>query len=242
MRDTYRLENRFKRIKNRDQSRITIIIGYLNASLVQLFDSSIPRVVLPTASIGVLSLAFRCRVKTTSSVGSAAQRHSREVTPTHAVCPLASNRGKEREKERERKRGKRKRKKKRADDENEGTTGKRGESRRLREASKRVPERRARDCTREPYRCTFRECARRLVYLANAIPELFICLLPGSANRECLYIRGNTPSELCAWVRSCSRPTCLLACLLACVCFDARSLLRLSFSLTLYRRSFRSLF
>lgn len=36
---------------------------------------------------------------------------------------------------------------------------------------------------------------RRLVYLANAIPELFICLLPGSANRECLYIRANTPRE-----------------------------------------------
>lgn len=34
---------------------------------------------------------------------------------------------------------------------------------------------------------------RRLVYLANAIPELFICLLPGSASRECLYIRANTP-------------------------------------------------
>lgn len=48
--------------------------------------------------------------------------------------------------------------------------------------------------------------------------------MPGSANRECLYIRANTPSELCAWVRSCSRPTCLL-------CFDARSLLCLSLSL-----------
>lgn len=48
--------------------------------------------------------------------------------------------------------------------------------------------------------------------------------MPGSANRECLYIRANTPSELCAWVRSCSRPTCLLR-------FDARSLLCLSLSL-----------
>lgn len=37
---------------------------------------------------------------------------------------------------------------------------------------------------------------RRLVYLANAIPELFICLLPGSASRECLYIRANTPRVL----------------------------------------------
>jgi len=36
---------------------------------------------------------------------------------------------------------------------------------------------------------------RRLVYLANAIAELFICLLPGSASRECLYIRANTPRE-----------------------------------------------
>lgn len=45
------------------------------------------------------------------------------------------------------------------------------------------------------YRCTFHERMRRLVYLANAIPELFICLLPGSANRECLYIRANTPRE-----------------------------------------------
>lgn len=39
---------------------------------------------------------------------------------------------------------------------------------------------------------------RRLVYLANAIPELFICLLPGSASRECLYIRANTPRVLYA--------------------------------------------
>jgi len=38
---------------------------------------------------------------------------------------------------------------------------------------------------------------RRLVYLANAIPELFICLLPGSASREnaSLYVRANTPRE-----------------------------------------------
>lgn len=39
---------------------------------------------------------------------------------------------------------------------------------------------------------------RRLVYLANAVPELFICLLPGSASRECLYIRANTPRVLYA--------------------------------------------
>lgn len=45
------------------------------------------------------------------------------------------------------------------------------------------------------YRCTFHERMRRLVYLANAIAELFICLLPGSASRECLYIRPNTPRE-----------------------------------------------
>lgn len=63
------------------------------------------------------------------------------------------------------------------------------------------------------YRCTFHERMRRLVYLANAIPELFICLLPGSASRECLYIRANTPRELVrAWVPSCSRPTWLCCC------------------------------
>ena len=183
---------------------------------------------------------FRRRVK--SSVGSATQRHSRGVTPTRAVCPLASKRSqqrerkREREKEREREKASAERERKRK---NRGRKRgnereeKRGESRRLREASKRVAERRARDCTREPYRCTFRECARRLVYLANAIPELFICLLPGSANRECLYIRGNTPSELCAWVRSCSRPTCLLACLLACLLEFASTRDRFSASLFL---------
>lgn len=48
---------------------------------------------------------------------------------------------------------------------------------------------------RRSYRCTFHERMRRLVYLANAIAELFICLLPGSASRECLYIRANTPRE-----------------------------------------------
>lgn len=57
---------------------------------------------------------------------------------------------------------------------------------------------------------------RRLVYLANAIPELFICLLPGSQLREnaSLYVRANTPRELRARgsPRSCSRPTWLCCC------------------------------
>lgn len=67
------------------------------------------------------------------------------------------------------------------------------------------------------YRCTFHERMRRLVYLANAIAELFICLLPGSASRECLYIRANTPRE--SYARGsprvfffCSRPTWLCCC------------------------------
>lgn len=80
---------------------------------------------------------------------------------------------------------------------------------------------------------TFHECARRLVYLANAIPELFICLLPGSANRECLYIRANTPRELCAWVRSCFKAY-LLACSLACLLASFRRAIPLSLSLFPY--------
>jgi len=59
---------------------------------------------------------------------------------------------------------------------------------------------------------------RRLVYLANAIAELFICLLPGSASRECLYIWANTPRESYArgspsfFFFFCSRPTWLCCC------------------------------
>lgn len=81
------------------------------------------------------------------------------------------------------------------------------------------------------YRCTFHERMRRLVYLANAIPELFICFCPAAPTENAsIYEPTLLESRARAWVPSCSRPTWLC-------CSDARSVLSFLYATSVSRFS-----